>query len=514
MIYLKTILAFLVLQMPISYEMLEEVYHEFEELQQIQMVDGIPDYSPNAMQKQYQGLLRLQKVLINIDTTGWTIDQKIDYEWVQAQMNGLEFNHRVLKHWSREPGFYSTLGRFNPTMDGSSYIPRLPIANDNIESIKEQWRILPDILEVAKRNLTEMTTDLVTLGIETKNWEENRWIGLLPELKEVHPELVPLIEDILAAITDFKEWLKEQEVSDESSGVGIDNYNWLLKEVYLLPWDYEECLLLTQRELDRSLAMLKLEEHKNRNLPELKLIDNQEEYELWFLQRMQKIRSFVESNELIPDPENLTDKGVGSVSSSKDLNFFQHVLYRDPLPLNPHDFMGHGPDEKRQKRWRERSIPRGYDNFYVSGFRAEALATGSEDILMQLGLLEDSPRSRELCYLLRIFRAVRTLADMKMHSNELNLKEAMDFARTTVPYGWYKQLGSLIWEEMDLYMRQPGYGMGYLIGSIQLEKLLAEYARVHEQDFTIKAFFTEFLGEGMVPLSLIEWKMTGVQPRY
>jgi uncharacterized protein (DUF885 family) len=109
--------------------------------------------------------------------------------------------------------------------------------------------------------------------------------------------------------------------------------------------------------------------------------------------------------------------------------------------------------------------------------------------------------------MLRIFRAIRALADLRMHSNELSLEEAMDFAMKTVPYGWYNQNTYLIWEEMDLYMRQPGYGAGYLMGSVQLEQLIATQAMKSGGRFDFKTFMDKFLEPGLIPISLIEWTM-------
>lgn len=180
---------------------------------------------------------------------------------------------------------------------------------------------------------------------------------------------------------------------------------------------------------------------------------------------------------------------------------------RDPLPLTPHDMVGHAPDGIRQREWGQRAIPRGYDPYYISGIRAEALAAGMEEMLMHLGMLEQRPRSRELTHMLRLFRAVRALADLRMHSNEYSLAEAMEFATSTVPYGWYETDTYLIWEEMDLYMRQPGYGVGYLMGSVQMEELIADQALELGENFEFQTFMGQFIDAGLIPLELIGDRM-------
>ena len=101
------------------------------------------------------------------------------------------------------------------------------------------------------------------------------------------------------------------------------------------------------------------------------------------------------------------------------------------------------------------------------------------------------------------------MADLKMHNGELNFKEASEFCSQKVPYGWVVPDSNLIWEDLELYIRQPGYGMGYLVGAVDMEKLLAQRAMQLGDDFTIQRFMEEFLSGGMAPLSLIRWEMTG-----
>lgn len=472
------------------------------------VVDGVPDYTRDAMAARFDSLRVLQGQYARFDTAGWSMDEKIDYRLVGAYLAGMEFNHRIMKRWSRDPVFYGVLGWFNPTMDESLSLPRLPIPEGRVEPILEAMEVMPSILEQAKVNLTEMTPDMARLGIKRRSWEEDRFRDWLPGLPEHHPELVEPAGRVLEAIVDFRSWLEEQLPALEGpSGIGVEDYDWLLKNVYLLPYTWEECVLICQRELERSLALLKMEEHRNRNLPPLQVAATVEEYQARQRAAQEWLYRFVRENELLPEPDLIQIGEPGGYDRSAGRNFFNQVTDRDPLPLSPHDMVGHGPDGRRQREWNQRPIPRGYDPYYISGFRAEALATGMEENLMHLGMLDQKPRTRELTYLLRVFRAIRALSDLKMHSNELTLEGAMDFAMATVPYGWYEKDTYLIWEEMDLYMRQPGYGAGYLIGAVQLEGLIADQALKLGEEFTFRGFMGDFIEAGLIPLELIRERM-------
>jgi uncharacterized protein (DUF885 family) len=130
---------------------------------------------------------------------------------------------------------------------------------------------------------------------------------------------------------------------------------------------------------------------------------------------------------------------------------------------------------------------------------------------MHAGLLDERPRSRELTYNLLAFRAARSIADLKMHSNEFTFKEAFDYCIETTPNRWSPPESPTLWHDLELYLRQPGYGTGYMIGSVMLKKLLADRAFQQGDEFELRQFMDEFLAAGMIPLSLIRWEMTGLE---
>ena len=220
--------------------------------------------------------------------------------------------------------------------------------------------------------------------------------------------------------------------------------------------------------------------------------------------------NFLKEEEIFTIPDYMVLKPAGHYRLPKVRDYFQHILDRDPLPLQPHDFVGHSPDARRHER-DDRPI-RGVSRLYfIDGTRAEALATGMEEILMHVGLLDKRPRARELTYNLLTFRAARAISDLKMHSNELTLVEGFQFNIDCTPYGWLPEASPTMWHDIELYMRQPGYGVGYLIGSVQLQKLLADRAIQLGESFALKQFMDEFLAAGMIPIALARWEMTGLE---
>jgi hypothetical protein len=494
-----------------DYEDLVLLFREFREFQKPKVIDGVPDYTPEAMKKQESEIKDFQSRLEAIDTRDWSISQKVDYYLVRAEMNGLEFDHRVLRPWFRDPAFYVPITfQFGPKMYGSFYLPALPLSKERIPWLRIKLQAIPKILEQAKGNLTEGAADLAMLGIRSKEREITLLDEYIPRLREHHLDLVPNAEKALAALKDFKSWLEaNRNMMTAPAGIGVNNYNWYLKNVQLLPYTWEELLAISQREYERALACMKLEEHRNRRLPPLIPVSTAEDYIKLFNSSQSFLYDFLKKEEILTVTDAFQLRPVRSWRRGSVRDYFAQIQDRDPLPLMPHDFVGHSADARRHGQ--DERLIRGTDRLYfIDGSRAEALATGMEEILMYTGLLDERPRSRELTYNLLAFRAARAISDLRMHSLEFSLMEAFQFNIEKTPYGWLPEDSRTMWHDIELYLRQPTYGVSYLIGSVQLQKLLADKGNQLGEKFNLKAFMDEFLAAGMIPLSLIRWELTGL----
>src|SRR5918992_4155663 len=89
-----------------NYDDLQRLFAEWREFQKPKVVNGVPDYTAAAMAAQHRDLARYQQRLGAIDPSAWPIPQQVDYQVVRAEMNGLDFDHRVLRPWARDPSYY------------------------------------------------------------------------------------------------------------------------------------------------------------------------------------------------------------------------------------------------------------------------------------------------------------------------------------------------------------------------------------------------------------------------
>jgi hypothetical protein len=109
-------------------------------------------------------------------------------------------------------------------------------------------------------------------------------------------------------------------------------------------------------------------------------------------------------------------------------------------------------------------------------------------------------------------RAARGLGSLYAHANDMTMEEAGGIHSEYTPRGWMKTEKELLIFEQHLYLRQPGYGTSYITGKYLLENTLADYARLQElqsKPFVLKDFFDTLNGIGNIPISLVNWQISG-----
>ena len=156
-----------------------------------------------------------------------------------------------------------------------------------------------------------------------------------------------------------------------------------------------------------------------------------------------------------------------------------------------------------------RPIRRGPLLYNIWDSRAEGMATGREEMMMHAGLYDAQPRAREIVWIMLAQRAARGLGSLYAHANEFSMKQAADFHVKWTPRGWMREDLDLLGFEQQLYLRQPGYGTSYITGKYLIERLLMARARQQGDAFALKGFFAEVDAAGLIPVSLIQWQLTG-----
>ncbi|MCH9006621.1 DUF885 family protein [candidate division KSB1 bacterium] len=506
-----------------TYEELVDFFVAWREFQAPKMFNGVPDYTQEAMARQHRELADWQSRLAAIDTTGWSIAQQIDWYLVWAEMNGLDFAHRVKKPWSRSPAFYvwfypsptDVPEREGPNIHGNIELPNYnwPLSAADAREMAARLRNMPEVLNQARTNLTGDARDLWVTGTRSIREQSDDLESFAESATDAHPDLAMAAREARDASNKFADWLDERAATKMArSGVGKNNYTWNLRNVHLLPYSWEDEVLLMQRELARSHSSLRLEENRNRDLPKLPKIDNAEDYDRLLNEAVTEYMEFLTEAEIVPIKDYMDAalrERMGSFTPSAGLRgFFWEIIYRSPITMRTHHYhwfdlarMRHAPHESPIRR-----TPLLYNIF---DGRAEGMATSMEEMMMHAGMLDDKPRARELIWILLAQRAARGLGGLYQHGLEMTLDEAAQFASKWTPWSLLPADGATIQHEEQFYLEQPAYGTSYVIGKIEIEKLIAEYARQRAGNFVLKEFMDDFNRAGVIPVSLIYWELTG-----
>ncbi len=509
-----------------DYASLVMLFKEWRAFEIPPLLNGAPDYTKATFEKRLPEFKKLQERLLTMDTTSWSIEERVDWHLVWAEMNGFDFNHRVLKPWERDPAYYKTLwmersdvpAHEGPTNHGAIDLWRytFPLSLEGKTRLIKELRMIPPFYEQAKINLTGNAKDLWIAGIRDIKTQTEDFSSILqlPGVSE-QANLVAAIEEARQATDDLANWLEKEAVSKTGpSGIGKENYTWYLQNVNLMPLTWEDEVMLLKRELTRAWAGLKLEEHNNRKLPPLVAADTPEAFAALTERSAKSLLNFLEKEEIVTVKdyfEPALREHLGSFVPAEKRNFFIITLHHDPRPLYSHFY--HWFELARMDNEPHTSeIRKGPLLYNIWAARNEGTATAVEEMFMQAGLYNDDPRVKEIVYIMIAQRAARGLGSLYAHANEMTMEEAGKIHSEYTPRGWMKTEKELLLFEQHLYLRQPGYGSSYITGKYQLENLMADYARMKElkkEEFKLKDFFDQVNAIDCIPVSLVKWEMTG-----
>jgi hypothetical protein len=478
--------------------------------------DAGADFNADALAERRERMRQYQARIDDMNVASWDRAQQVDYLAVRSRLDQYEFTLRRTRPWARDPGFY---------VDKMLWVTftELPVVGEERDTFLDQIRAIPLLVDAAQNQLDDVAADYADLAIHNLSHADGvghghpyravppagvlGWYDDLLARAAEQPELIDEIRAARNAVQEFNGWLKEMRPAwTASAGVGEAAFDWYLKHVKLMPWTSAEAVVLGQRELERLWAVYALERHRNRELPELEPAATAEDYRQRIAETDRRIRTFLAQQQIITVPDDIgeLDTNAPWIVRPGGRNFWEEIQFRDPSPDHLHAVIpGHRFDDIMKQR-----IDHPVRGRINSGARAEGWATYLEEAMLQAGLFEDLPRVRELIQIFGIFRAARVPADVWLQTRQMNVGQVVAYWLARVPY-LDRNVARV---DAEIYLRRPpGYGIGYSIGMLQMQRLLADRKRQLGDDFELRAFHDELIAKGWLPLSLIRWEMTGLE---
>ncbi len=494
-----------------DYDNLLQLHRQLVELEKSPGIDEPEAFAPDAIREKQSEVTGLRRKLLEIDAATWSDSAKIDYLLALARCNALDFDRRVLQPWRRDPQFYLDAIRSVPFADA-------PSTDSEKRLLKTRLEAVPRILGWARESLAGASRELA--GLALHHLENYDGVGQGEPFRREPPAGIigwyddlarrlngsPLqseVDDTNSAVRSFRDWLREREPElTAPAWVGLEEFNWYLRHVRLMPFTVKDLRVVADVELARAATFLEIERNKNRDLPELKLAASQQEYEARVREAERRIRDLVRKQKLLTIPDEITPMETDAFwRFGLKRHFWEELQYRDAHNNHIHaSIPGH-----RFDMLMARKIDNPIRAATHDGGRVEGWAFYLEETLLQAGLLEDRPRARELFYIAQLARAIRIPTELKMQSGELSLREAIQFMVERVP--WMEE--NLARYDLEIYYRRPTYGMNYIMGKFQLQELLEEARLKAGDEFNLTRFHDDFLAVGLLPVSLIRAQMLG-----
>jgi hypothetical protein len=459
----------------------------------------------------------------------WPIPKQVDHKLIRSALSRVRWELDINPRWRRDPNFY-----IEQTLTALAEALTVPAPYDEGRSREILTRIenIPLILQQGSENLENPPAPFASVAVQNLD-------GIRDHLHQMASALVgstTLKPQELNAATDraadalekFQQQLKDKLPKfPQQTALGRDAYVWFLQNVELMPFTPEKLLSMGRQEWNRAVAFEAYEKNRNKDVPPLKIATD---INTWIKDAAEKelqIRKFLEQRGILtvpnwvqhytlrPTPEYLRTLGFTEhddftsrsrlkenciryvLEPTEKLGYFWRATAMDPRPITVHEGIP-GHYFQLCLSWKHEDPIRRH--YYDSGAN-EGIGFYAEEMMLQAGLFDDSPHTREIIYNFMRLRALRVEVDVKLALGEFTLEQAAKYLQEKVPMD--EQTAR---QEAIAFSTSPGGAMTYQIGKLQILKFLAD-ARIEQGDkFNLRAFHDFVWKNGNVPIALQEWE--------
>jgi uncharacterized protein (DUF885 family) len=504
-----------------------------DDVNRIERPGGTRDWSRASIDSQRKDLADFEARWKKLNASAWPIAQQVDYGLIGSALSRVRWELDINPRWKRDPTFYIAQ-TLTPIVEALT----VPGPYDAAHSREILTRIgnIPSILQQGVENLDKPPEPFATVAIQALENIRPRLrqmaTALLKSTTLKEEELNSAVDRAANALEHFREKLKEvlPSLSNET-GLGRDAYVFFLKNVALMPYSPEELLAMGRQEWNRAVAFEAFEKNRNKNVPPLKIADNIDDWIKDAAAKELQVRKFLEERSILtvpnwvqhytlrPMPEFLRAlQGFGEMDDftspsrlkenciryvtepSGKLGYFWQATAEDPRSITVHEGIP-GHYFQLCLSWKHEDPIRRH--YYDSGAN-EGVGFYAEEMMLQAGLFDDSPHTREIIYNFVRLRALRVEVDVKLALGEFTLDQAAKYLQEKVPMD--EQTAR---QEAIAFSTGPGQAITYQIGKLQILKFLSDARMQEGERFNLRSFHDFVWKNGNVPIALQEWEFLG-----
>ena len=495
----------------------------------------VPDFSQAALKSYRNKYLEFSNKLKNLTNNFWTLSDSVDYLLLHSAIERINWELNVLNLPERNPDFYvhQTIGAVFELLIIHSSMTR-----QRAENIILRLNSIYTTIEYAKHNLTIPVAAFADIALDNLSDIRNNLYYMRDALNELFPadlnaQLNSAVEQAALALENYVKWIQERRSSMQNNFiVGREGYEYFLKNIGLMPYSTDELLIMGKQEWDRSVSFDVYEREKNKELSELKIFASADEEILMESTDEESIRNFLVEKEILTIPDwvkhykflklpphispfsymgvtddltsetRLNENGVSYIPEpSTDLGYFRLATAKDPRPIIIHEGVP-GHYFQLVLSWANTNPIR--RRYFDSGAN-EGIAFYVEELLLQYGLFDDKPKTREIIYSFMRLRALRVAVDINLALGNYSIEDAGEYLAATVPM----DLATGI-HEAGFFAYNPGQAISYQIGKLQIFKFLADAKIMLGEDFDLRDFHDYIMENGNVPIALLRWEYLGL----
>jgi uncharacterized protein (DUF885 family) len=503
-----------------------------DDVNRLERPGGIRDWSRASIDQRRNDLKQFETRWKNIDPSSWPVSQQVDCKLIGSALSRVRWELDVNPRWKRDPNFY-----VEQTLTALAEALTIPAPYEEARSREILTRVenIPSILQQGSENLDNPPAPFASAAIQNLDGIRERlrkMSSALIKSTTLSPEnLNSACEQAAYALEKFQQQLKENLPKlPQQTALGRDAYVWFLRNVALMPFTPEELLAMGRQEWNRAIAFEAYEKNRNKDAPPLKIADNIGNWIHDAAAKELSIRKFLQERGILtvpdwvqhytlrPTPEYLRVLGFTEADDftgpsrlnenciryvpepSEKLGYFWRATAMDPRPITVHEGIP-GHYFQLCLSWKHPdSIRRHY---YDSGAN-EGIGFYAEEMMLQVGLFDDSPHTREIIYNFMRLRALRVEVDVKLALGEFTLEQAAKYLQDKVPMD--EQTAR---QEAIAFSTGPGQAITYQIGKLQIIKFLADARMQQGEKFNLRAFHDFLWQNGNVPISLQRWEYLG-----
>ena len=496
--------------------------------------DKLTDYSLSAVLARRLYVTDLLNKVRKMPADGWSKDDRIDWLLFRSELEGVTFFNRVMDFEATDPQLY-----VNECSSGIFSLLKKEYDTPRTRALAATARLkqMPFMIEKAKSNLTRPVQLYAQLAIDSARSIDGLFNDSLMTLaKDLTPAeknaLVTARDAALKSVHGFADFLEQRlKGMVPFKPMGAENYNYLLKNVYLLPLDAGQIEMLGQTELARYRALQSLladpsladpNPARSKSIPTdqqdfLKKYESRQAEMIEFLKsrRLVTIPSFVGAFEIRQLPEAFKPTSPGGFMNApgvydKDSSGFYFIPTYNPASKNfyiraaiedPRPILGH---EGIPGHFLQLSIANHVSNEirrqHFDGIIIEGWALYTEEMLMRTGFYPDNSAAQGQILRLSRYRAARIGVDVNLHTGKWTFEQAVNY---------FMEAGGLDREaaegEAAGAASSPTQKITYITGKWQIMRLLGKYRDKRGASFQLGQFHDDLLKNGSLPLSIIEW---------